>query len=411
MDGLDTIFRAVANNRPYNNWGATLEFMRYYRSCKAVNPGLTLQEALHSFEPDPVALFDKYRSGNCVVVAAKLQHELSQANVDVALIGQRTGPIWARPPVPPAPDFPPLDWAEYDTATESVHHAAVVLRYTDTGGAERGKFFDAGTLENEDMRPYPSWGELERMEFNRYATRQHIANPGHVLKMQMRGRTKMVVTGRESSKQILGIDLIKGNLYVNRQGMEGIAGLPLSRGEDGVWRVSMEITALQRPEERAVYMVDKVPTEMTHREALDRLCVALRDRFQLPDDFATNTLTLAQNVDGMFDYILLEPCKTARATQGPVSAAAAQLEKAKKIVDDLKAVTEPSERQKLALTEARGIYKQADEVYKQIQDCVLKNRPEAIGSLIERLDGFYQQLVKINSSATGEPATLTLDLV
>jgi len=136
-------YHDVVDNTPYNNVGPMLEFMKFYREASANNPGLTLSQAFDAHQPSPEQVYDKYQSGDCVIIAGKLKSELSARGVEAAVTGQYTGPQWAQPPVPETSgNF--KYWNRYDQATENVHHCCTIVRYADTRGNDKVLDLDVG---------------------------------------------------------------------------------------------------------------------------------------------------------------------------------------------------------------------------------------------------------------------------
>ena len=150
----------------------------------------------------------------------------------------------------------------------------------------------------------------------------NITNVGHILKMQMRGRTKMVIEGEHD--YLLGVDLLNDNLYLNSAAIKGLKGLPLN----SAGRLSIPLQDLRTPNGLGTYVVDGRVVSMTHGEALRKFFEVAKGPFSLPDDFMDNILWLAQYTDSLFEEILLPPSATARATIREVTGAVAAVHSA-----------------------------------------------------------------------------------
>lgn len=324
---LKDAFNQIYENTPYNNVSPMLEFMKFFRGAKKSNPNLTLKQAYEAYNPSPTSLYDKYKSGDCVIVAGKAQSALKEIGCEAAVVGQYTKPPWANPPVPDGRSAG--TWTQYDNKSENVHHCAVVVKYSDVEGQEKGLYmdptFDGGKAikEVEDYNDTRGEGMDALIKENKRDTPSNITNVGHILKMQMAGKTKMVLMGKgpEGPGQILGVDLMRNNIYVNG---EGIKGLKLPLGANG--RFSLNLQDLKDPNAKGTYMIDGQSVTMSHREALSMFVEEAKDRFQLPDDFAENMITLAENSEEIFQSLILPPAQAAKAVLKESTAALAQVQ-------------------------------------------------------------------------------------
>lgn len=310
IETLKEVYREVARS-PYNNLGPMMEFMRFFRECARLNPDLSLKEAYETFTVSGAYLHEKYQSGGCVTLTCTLRHRFQELGVNAAAIGQFTGPEWAQAPIPNPYGVAGLSWPMYDQQTEDVHHCGTLVPYPDANGDMQVLFFDNFTNETqrtgEDIQA-KTLGEFNSTQTKR-DTKGDITNVDNVIKMQMAGKTKMVIAGNERT-QILGVDLLKGNLYLSSKGAEDLPGLPLNA--DG--RFSIVLDDLKKTLQIATYYVNGEPVEMTHREALDLFCQVAGARFHLPQDFAENMQTLAREQEELFATVLLSPVKTVKVT-------------------------------------------------------------------------------------------------
>lgn len=317
IDACIEVYRKIANNRPYNNAAPMLEFMSFFREIKKSNPNITLQDAFEAFHPSSKDMFDKYQSGDCVIISDKLKFEMAGQGIQVAVIGQYTGASWARSPIPGSNDL----WREYDKRTENIHHAAVVMRYTDENGQEKGYLFDSGNEIPDEFRKSDTWKQFSNDNFGKNDTALNIVDVGHVSKAQLSGKTKLVIKGSDNQKQILGIDLLAGNLYLSSDGTKGLQGLPTN--DQG--RVSINLNDLKNPNAIGTYNIDGKPVKMSHLAALKLVSEITKTRFQLPDDFVDNILTLADVSEDLFANVLLPPADTLKQVYPRVQEATKQV--------------------------------------------------------------------------------------
>lgn len=337
IDEIREIYRKIVNDTPYNTAAPLLEFIRFFRLAKRTNPDLTVKEAFAAYIPSPERLYDKYRTGNCVILAQKLQTTLQEQGLKAAVIGQYTNTRWSRPPIPMLHGQKKIDWKEYDQTTENVHHTAVVLRYSNWRNKEKGILFEMGNFKNDEIYPYDSWKDLSLKVFlngTKKDTCRHITNVGQILKMHLQGKPRTIITGQGNSKQIFGIDLLRGNIYLSSKGAEGLSGLPLY----GYDRFSIRLEDLKDPTRKGIYTVDGEDNLITHREALFLFAKVAKERFLLPDDFVENIIALAENVDPLFDHVFLSPSQAVRRLGKGPKKVAKLVQKRKNQLSEIKEV-------------------------------------------------------------------------
>ena len=307
VNKMKQTYHDIVDNTPYNNVGPMLEFMKFFRETSVNNSHLTLSEAFQAHQASPVQVYDKYHSGDCVILAGKLQSELRAQGREAAVTGQYTGPDWARPPVPnPSMNF--SSWKKYDTSTENVHHCATVVRYSDEQGKDRALELDVTYNGADAPVDYEDFSSIMQ-EAGKLDTTANITNLGHILKMQMTGKSKMALCGKGGASEQFGIDLIRGNIYLNTEGAKGLQGLPL--GSNGRFSISLQ-DLRENSHTMATYYVEGNAVQMTHAKALEALQNAAGERFQLPGDFSENILTLAENADDLVNKILISTVATAK---------------------------------------------------------------------------------------------------
>lgn len=398
VEQLKGVFQDVYEGTPYNNMSPMLEFAKFFKEAKESNSHLTLHQAYQAFNPSPEELFDKYQSGDCVIVAAKVQAAFQEMGVEAGVVGQFTRPPWADPPVPNSREGPA--WPHYNKVTENVHHCAIALKYTNSSGEEKGLYMDplfgSGEVIHEvDSYDDPNNGMARLIAVDSKDTPENITNVGHILKMQMSGKTKMNLMGKDGMSQICGVDLLNGNIYLNGEGAKGLAGLPL--GANG--RFSIKLEDLKDPQAQGSYLVDGQSVQMSHREALEKFAEAAKDRFQLPDDFVDNMITLAEHADEIVKTVLLPPAQTAKET----------LKEANGAFADLKSVEAKSyEYGRLAFQEdtPEGIKKMAKEYqtkfvkmqseFYNLQKAIVQDKPDDVRMLAKEIARMKGELIALS---------------
>jgi predicted transcriptional regulator len=396
IDNTINIYKKIANNRPYNNAAPMLEFMSFFREMRQINPQLTLNEAFRAFQPSGKDMFDKYLSGDCVIISDKFKSEMDSIGLKVAVVGQYTGASWARPPIPGCNEI----WNQYDIQTENIHHTALALRYSDENGNEKGYFFDPGTEVPDQYKNSNSWTSFLKDNFGKYDTPASINDVGHVSKMQFSGKTKTVIKGKENTKQILGFDLLSGNLYISSDGIKGLQGLPTN----AQGRVSIDLAALKNPNQMGDYFINGQPQKLTHLEALKLIHKIAGDRFQLPPDFTDNVLTLANVMDELFSQVLLHPAETVKRFYSEVQNAANQA----KFVEDR--LTEAKKIPKEAMSETKkNLLNDLDNGDKKIrqkkadmENAIMNKDTDSILRLSKEIKKIHDDVINIYKQLSGD---------
>lgn len=374
---MEQTYNELTDHTPYQNAGPMLEFIRFFRECREVNPTLSLEEAYNSCQLDPANIYEKYRGGDCVILAGALQKRLRSQGFEVGIGGQCTGAAWANPPLPYSD--PSLSWLEYDQKTEDVHHCVCIARYSNLDGQEEGMYFDFfATVQSPILQA--SWQEIEQeAASSRKDTRGQIVNIEHILKMQMSGKTKIVLASRVNNKASLGIDFLKGNLYLNPTALGCFRDLPLNQQD----QLSIPLTDLQSPDALGTYWVNGQAEQMTHRQALHRLITITGDFFYFPPDFIDNVLSLAKYSDLLVEKVLLSPAATAKATLSETAAAEQIIKNAKKYWDRYKSIN-PEETPK----NVHILIRQFDEMrlkmsadFESLKEAIVANQPDVVRQL------------------------------
>lgn len=387
---LKAFHRELTSSKSYNNLGPLLELMRFYRACRQNNPSLTLREAFEAFTPNLEEIFDKYQSGDCVILSGKFKCAVKRKfNVDLSILGQYTGPIWSRPPIP----LPQMEWDAYDQLTENVHHTGAAVLFKDFRGVIF-KFFGATF---DDPIQEGTWREINPDLYgNQKDTKGSITNIENTLKMQMRGKYKVVVTG-ENENQIFGLDFIQGNIYLNSDGVKGLEGLPLNA--TGKFSIPLDLTL------RNTYYIHGEPIEMSGGEALHLFANIASSRFRLPLDFEENLQTLANLRDEFIDSLLLQPVNTAKKVNSITSKAFKMFSETSQRKDfltkRLRSKTLPQATEKLVNTYLL-LRKELGQAFQNMQLAIMRENSDEVVTQAEIVSTLYAKLSDVDRTITGD---------
>ncbi len=396
LQAIRSVYAETIGSPTYNNMAICLEFMKFFRIAKEKNTHLTLQQAFQIFTPNPSAIVAKYHSGDCVALAGALQQDLKKRGIVSGVFGEYSFPDWARPPVPHAASF---IWPDYDAATEKVHHCATVVRFTDTQRKDKCLVLQTfGPTPIEELE----WSSFRKKHSTSAESPDNILNLEHIIKMQFSGKSKVVVLKKApQASMIFGIDFLRGSLFINSAGAQGLEQLPCDRNG----RFSISLHDLQRPDETATYYFDHHPRIMTHREAVLHFAAIAKDRFDLPDDFTENLLTLAQNIDALFNSILLSPIATARHVLKHTDAAQAAMKQAQAMADMIKAAADKpmTPDAQIVTQQITALFTQALAAFKQMEEEILHDNPQKAQAMSEVVQSLFGQMKELYIKLTADP--------
>lgn len=401
IDEISEVFFQTYCEVPYNNLSPMLEFMKFFRELKAENPALTLDKAYQAFDPVPVDIFDKYQSGDCVIVSAKIQAVLKERGFFSSVMGTPTRNMWTSPPIPKPKQYGV--WAEYNRATEGVFHCQVVTLFSDCEGTQRVAYMNP-TFSYQDplmrRKDFKLFSFTKRVQHLRTDEFEEIINLGHTLKKQMTGKTRMQLLGTRFNglEQIFGVDFLRGNIYANRAGIKGLQGLPLN--SDGHFSISLK--EIRRNVTR-LYFIDGEEQSLTARDALELFSASAKDRFQLPDDFADNIVTLAENERGIIKKILLSPSRTAKETYNETKLALEILGEVNIQWNEYALMKEQPQVQYF-VSSYREKYQQMLFEFEELQEAIVANTPEAVYSA-------FFEIARIKKEADELKALIALQLI
>ncbi len=377
LDEIAEVFFQIYCAAPYNSLSPMLEFMKYFREFKAENPALTLHQAYLAFDPDPVDMFNKYNSGDCVTVSAKIQAALKQRGFPSAVLGTPTRNMCTSPPIPKSSHFGV--WKEYKRATESIFHCQVVAVFSDSQGDKGVAYmnptfaYQEPLMRRKDFSLFPFNKKVQHLRTDKF---EGIINLGHILKKQMSGKTSMQLLGPDFNglEPIFGVDFLRGNIYVNRAGMKGLQGLPLN--VDGYFSIQLEEL---RNNVARLYFIDGQEQSLAARDALELFSAIAKERFQLPDDFAENIVTLAENERGIIKKILLAPAQTAKETYHETKSAL-EIVREVNIQQNEYALIREKGRENYLMRCYRLKYQQLLFEFDELQDAIIANVPDEVRS-------------------------------
>ncbi len=313
INDMQDLYFSLSKETPLNNLGEMLDFIRFFEEQKKVNPELTLKQALAVYTPDLPRIFDKYQSGNCILLASKFCNALAKRGIQAQMMPMTALNPWSAIPIPGKEVE--IRWDAYSKEVQGVDHTDAVCFFKHEDGSHRILRFRCSfekDLEDEIITYTANQpnAALKKMIFELpiQETPDRVIDEGTIGKSTLLGRYKALI---KKNDMILGVDFLRGNLYFKpNPGPEAFRGLPLN--ERGM--VSIEITDLANPETKGIYTIDGVKKEISHGQALQMILERAGQEVRLPVGTEENLILLAQNVPALFDDFLLQPLPVIRQT-------------------------------------------------------------------------------------------------
>ena len=303
---MNALYDRLSKDTPFNNLGEMLEFINYFNQQRMVKPELTLKQALASYNPNLPQIFDKYRSGTCVMLSAKVCHEFANRGIQAQMMSTFALNPWSSLPIPGKEVE--LPWIAFSKELQGVDHTDAVCFYTSEELSEEILRFRCSyekDLEDEVITyiPAPRKGALAKLLFD-------IGDndlPNRVIDIGKTGKTRLIGQYKALIKKddmILGIDFLRGNLYFKpTPGPDALKGLPLN--EKGI--VSIELSDLANPQAKGFYFINGARVELSHREALRIILARAGHEVHLPAGTEENLILVAQNAPALMADFFIQP--------------------------------------------------------------------------------------------------------
>jgi len=317
LQQMQKIYTGLTAGTYFNNLAMVLEFARFVRTERALNPHITLDQAFKKFNPNLVDTFDKYKSGDCRVFANKFCHEVEQ---QMGIKGQRlaksTQNAWTGVPIPgtealsvDGAALPSIKWRELHQAVQGADHTNTGFLYTGEDGREGYIQFACSFEKNRDDEISLFEGNSQRPGLDRFFQQtvysrnflpDRILDDSHIVKSDLRARFKAAMSNEGKT---MGIDFLRGNFYLNPSWAKEDPSIPQnSRG-----MASIDLTDLANPEESATYTVDGKEVVMTHRQALSIMLEKASAFMEIPVDMEENIISTAQIAPLMSSQLYFQP--------------------------------------------------------------------------------------------------------
>ncbi|MCP5505911.1 MAG: hypothetical protein H7A38_03390 [Chlamydiales bacterium] len=298
---LKALYEQMSKPLYFNNLGILLEYAHAVRSKREE---VALGNVYEEFHPNLSSLIEKYRSGKCGILAdsfAERAHR--ELGIDVLTVSHFTENFWTVLPIPGSSDTP-LKWNRFSQELRGFDHTDGVVFYRDETGAERAIKF-ACSLEKDHPNEVTDYVSISHYKMMNQGYDAYPLNQGRdystVTKAFLKGSYKAVMIKDENT--ILGIDFLRGNVYMNRGWSSKLEDVPTD--QNGF--VSIPLTSLSRPDEKGIYYLNGKPIEMTHREALRGILAKAAGEFTIPPDMEEGLIELAKLAPRLLEELFMEP--------------------------------------------------------------------------------------------------------
>lgn len=309
LQQMQEIYTGLTAGTYFNNLGMVLEFAKFLRTEKALDPHITLDQAFQKFNPNLVGMFDKYKSGNCGIFANKFCHEVERRmGIKGQPLAKITENAWNGVPLPGTEESP-VKWNRFSQEVQGVDHTNVGFPYTGEDGRE-GYIQFACSFEKDredEISHYKGSSRksgldrfFEETAYSRSFLPDRVLDDSHISKSGLKARFKAAMS---NGGKTMGVDFLRGNFYLNPSWAKTDPGLP--RNSRGM--ASIDLTALANPDSSATYTVDDKEIVMTHRQALRIMLEKASAFMEIPADMEENIITTAQMAPLMSSQLYIQP--------------------------------------------------------------------------------------------------------
>lgn len=307
LEQIKSVYYQIVDDCPYNNLAPFLEMIRFYDKAKQHNPSLNIKEAFTSHTPDPCAIFDKYRSGTCGIVSAVVARELAKMNISCLHIGEDADNLWNTLPIVNTSGKIGIPWRQNKKHSENIGHIRTLIRYTDPQKKEGAIILEGGFEHDQILGYYPEFDNrpLETMlRQNKQTDFRPIESLSSILKKRIAANYKMIVRIPGSNTAHMGVDLLKGNIYMSSEAT-ALIGHQIPLTEEG--KVHIDLTKIHDPLHTDTFFINAEALELNHRQALQMFIYQVSGLFRLPADTYENMMSLSKHLDEFFSSIALPP--------------------------------------------------------------------------------------------------------
>lgn len=294
----------------YGRAAVPLAFMEHYSKNEAQTPGAGMAAAFKSFNPDSAKLAQDFNSSDCLCQTDALIKKLAENNITAYACGVNSRAL-------PTQKVNGVDVSPEDQNAMSacVTHLDVIVPYVDTDGNKQmlimnpgmgaeEEYFNTADLPDNDKAP-------RRIAGSRLSPDGTGLDPNVAQKSAMGYMSSIVFTNSEANsktKQIAGIDLVKGTVWLNSNASRAYEGGTLDETKNVSFNYREALKNLggkidvRMPAANGTYVTES----MTNATALVAFSQTLQQQFNLPDNFTKNLVTLMANEQEYQKVVLWE---------------------------------------------------------------------------------------------------------
>ena len=306
------VFDEVCGTK-YSRMNPHLQLMEAFREAKAMDGGATLGEVFDTFRFDGNAAVKDGQRGDCLSLTARLMTKLSEMGLNAQVIGEYNAALPTQSVNRQSVDVP-----DQDGRTGGLTHTDVIVPYTSDTGEERVLLIQPGLGATDDnfldmptedfVRSFGkfkltngSGGDVDVAKVSREAM-------GYLTNLQMKNTPEGTP---DKDRQMFGVDLIGGTVYLNGNSSKSYEGVRLAEGGlvsfnyRDIMADPMKTVEMKLPDGKGGF--DTV--SMFQLEALTLFLEAVAADYGQPEGFVENMLTLFQHEKEFKDLALWQSVK------------------------------------------------------------------------------------------------------
>ncbi len=303
IEKIKQIYVREASSKIYNTFGEYFDFLSWYRLQVKRDPKATLREAYETYNPNYARVFEKYRSGSCATLACYMYEMISSLKIKVKLCGSLMFHQATMLPVPGRERVQSV-WNGMISHLRFMTHTSVNVLFEDE--SHRKKLLHLECSVEREPKEDISMHEIETKS-SFLAALENSDSYFEYHDIKLFGKRRLESTFKlvfKDQSAIIGIDLLKGNFYLNAKMIDDLGNLPLLND-----KVSLSFGELNDSTLIQEYRVEDKLIPLSAEAALDLVLQRIKKKYLFPEDFKDNILFLAAHHKKIVDELMLKELK------------------------------------------------------------------------------------------------------
>ena len=303
IEKIKQIYQREASCKIYNTFGEYFDFLSWYRLQLKEDPKTSIRQAYETYNPYYARVFEKYQSGSCVTLACFMYEMISSLKIKAKLCGSLMFHQATMLPVPGRERGQSV-WNGMISHLRFMTHTSVSVLYEDE--SHRKKLLHLECSVEREPKEDISLHDIETKS-SFLAALENSDSYFEYHDIKLFGKRRLEATFKlvfKDQNAIIGVDLLKGNFYLNAKMIEDLADLPVEND-----KVSLSFEDLNDSTLIKQYRVRDELISLSAEAALDLVLQRIKMKYVLPEDFKDNILFLAFHHKKIVEELMLKELK------------------------------------------------------------------------------------------------------